>query len=137
MTSTDEPQNPDNNMTDSPPDAAEVMKSEFSSGTDGVKTKALFLPEEMDIYVNKVTLDAYIFHGKEIDYNSLERLEYDPMDYAVTVVHKDGTIQDLGVKIQWLVRPYFTKAKDINIVQTKDGETINGCVVPLVHKVKD
>lgn len=135
--SPDEPQNPDDPTADASPTMAEIMKSEFSSGTEGVKLKSLFLPEEMDIYVNKVTLDSYIFHGKEIDYNSLERLEYDPMDYRVTVVHKDGTTQDLGVKIQWLVRSYFTKSKHINVVQTKDGETIDGCTVPLVHKVKD
>ena len=135
--SPDEPQNPDDPTADASPTMAEIMKSEFSSGTEGVKTKPLFTPEEMDIYVNKVTLDSYIFHGKEIDYNSLERLEYDPMDYRVTVVHKDGTTQDLGVKIQWLVRSYFTKSKHINVVQTKDGETIDGCTVPLVHKVKD
>ena len=135
--SPDEPQNPDDPTAGPPPTMAEAMKSEFSSGTEGVKLKPLFLPEEMDIYVNKVTLDSYIFHGKEIDYNSLERLEYDPMDNRVTVVYKDGTTQDLGVKIQWLVRSYFTKSKHINVVQTKDGETIDGCVVPLVHKVKD
>lgn len=130
----DDPQNPDDETA---PGIGAAMQSEFSSGTEGVKTKPLFTPDEMDIYVNKVTLDSYIFHGKEIDYNSLERLEYDPTDYSVTVVHKDATTQDLGVKIQWLVRSYFTKASDINIVQTKDGETVDGCVVPLVHKVKD
>ena len=135
--SSDDPQNPDNEKPDEAESIADAMKSEFSSGTEGVKSKPLFLPDEMDIYVNKVTLDSYIFHGKEIDYNALERLEYDPTDYSVTVVYKDGTTQDLGVKIQWLVRSYFTKSKDINVVRTKDGETVDGCVVPLVHKVKD
>ena len=50
--SPDDPQNPDDPNADTPPSMAEIMKSEFSSGTEGVKAKALFLPEEMDIYVN-------------------------------------------------------------------------------------
>ena len=110
------------------------IRGEWNADTDGGRAKHLFLPEELDIYVNKVTLEAYIFHSKKVEYDTLERLEYDPSDYSVAVVKKDGTRMDLGVKIQWLVRPYFTKANEIHIVQTKDGESINGTVVPLVHK---
>ncbi len=96
----------------------------------------LFLPEEMDIYCNKVTREVFIFHGKVVDYDKLDYLEYDPVDYSVDVVMKDGKRMDLGVKIQWLVRPYFTKAPEIMIVQTKDGESVNGTNVPLKHKEK-
>ena len=46
----------------------------------------------------------------------------------------DNTRLDLGVKIQWLVRPYFTKVQEVSIVQTKDREPIDGTVVPLIHK---
>jgi hypothetical protein len=111
-----------------------TIKQEWESGSGS--DLVLFKPEEMDIYVNKVTLEAYIFHSKTIDYAGLERLEYDPADHSVVVIRKDGVRMDLGVKIQWLVRPYFTKAQEINIVQTKDGKSIDGVIVPLVHKAK-
>lgn len=112
----------------------DALRKEFAPGQSGEPLEALFKPEEMDIYVNKLTLASYIFHGKPIDYKSLERLEYDPKDHSVDVVRKDGTRLDLGVKIQWLVRSYFTKSTEIHIVQTKDGESIDGTTVPLVHK---
>jgi hypothetical protein len=105
---------------------------ESGSGFEG----ALFRPEELDIYVNKATSEAYIFHGKKIDYTALANLEYDPDDNSVTVVQKDGKRLDLGVKIQWLVRPYFVKAQQVNVVQTKDGKSIDGVVLPLIHKQK-
>ena len=111
-----------------------TIKDDWGSGSKGKTTDALFTPEELDIYVNKVTLEAYIFHGKSVDYDTLDRLEYDPKGHTVDVVKKDGTRLDLGVKIQWLVRPYFSKAEEINVVQTKDGESINGTVLPIAHK---
>ena len=77
------------------------------SGSD---KPALFKPEEMDIYCKKSTLECYIFHSQKVDYEKLDYLEYDPKTYTVDVVMKDGSRMDLGVKIQWLVRPYFTKA---------------------------
>ncbi|MCC7305479.1 MAG: hypothetical protein IT558_04375 [Alphaproteobacteria bacterium] len=94
----------------------------------------LFKPEELDIYCNKVTLEAYIFHGKNVDYDSIDHLEYDHREHIVDVFLKDGTVMDLGVKIQWLVRPYFSRAQEINIVQTKNGESIDGRIMPLVHR---
>ena len=113
-----------------------TIKDAFARGSAGKPVGKLFEPDELDIYVNKVTLEAYIFHGKEIDYASLDHLEYDPLDHGVDVVRKDGTVTDLGVKIQWLVRPYFVKAKEIQIVQTKEGESIDGTTIPLIHKGK-
>jgi hypothetical protein len=113
-----------------------TIKKEFDPGSKGKPSGTLFAPDEMDIYVNKVTLEAYIFHGKEVDYESLDRLEYDSSTHMVDVVKKDGTRLDLGVKIQWLVRPYFTKAEEINIVRTKDGNSIDGKIIPLIHKDK-
>ncbi len=112
------------------------LKKEFGSGqgSQAETLGVLFTPDEMDIYVNKVTLDAYIFHGKKIEYEILDYLEYNPADHSVLVHKKDKTSIPLGVKIQWLVRPYFTKSKEVSIVQTKDGQSIDGTVVPLVHK---
>lgn len=109
--------------------AKDAFKPEQGSGKPG-----LFTADEMDIYCNKVTLEAYIFHGKEVEYDPIAYLEYDPTEKRVDVVMKDSTRLDLGVKIQWLVRPYFTKAKEVSIVQTKDREPIDGTVVPLIHK---
>ena len=112
-----------------------TIKKDWETGKEDSK-HSLFTPEELDIYVNKITIEAYIFHGKDIDYQSLERMEYDPENYSVTVIKKDGTQVDLGVKIQWLIRPHFTRAHEINIVQTKEGKSINGTVIPLIHKTK-
>lgn len=109
------------------------MKDAFKSGKKSKKA-ALFTAEEMDIYCNKVTLESYIFHGKDVDYDPIHYLEYDPKEKRVDVVMKDGSRLDLGVKIQWLVRPYFTKAKEVSIVQTKDREPIDGTIVPIIHK---
>lgn len=108
------------------------MKSAFDSGPNQT-SGALFDPKEFDIYVNKITLEAYIFHAKPVEHN-IVRFEYDPTDHSVTVVKEDGTRLDLGAKIQWLVRPYFTKAREIAVVQTKDGEALEGFMVPLFHK---
>ncbi len=96
----------------------------------------LFTADEMDIYCNKITKEAFIFHAKTINYDELERMEYNHKDYSVTVFKKDGTAIDLGVKIQWLIRPYFSKAVEVQIVQTKDGTAVNGTFIPLSHKGK-
>lgn len=90
----------------------------------------------MEIFCNKITKETFIFHGKDVDYESLERAEYNPKDYSVEIFKKDGTSVDLGVKIQWLLRPYFTKSNEIQIIQTKDREAVNGTFIPLTHKGK-
>lgn len=97
----------------------------------------LFLPDELDIYANKLTYETFIFHSKKIDYGSMSYLEYHPDSFQVSIHYKDGRVQDLGVKIQWLVRPYLSKAREISIVRTRDGDAIDGAVIPLVHKSKE
>lgn len=94
----------------------------------------LFTEDEMDIYCEKLTRETYIFHGKDIDYKKLKYLEYDPDEHTVDVVLKDGSRLDLGVKIMWLVRPYFSRAEFVQIVRTKNGEAVDGTDLPLVHK---
>jgi hypothetical protein len=118
---------------DQEPSKPSSMKDAFKPGQSAEKP-ALFTADEMDIYCNKVTLETYIFHGKEVDYEPIHYLEYDPKEKRVDIVMKDKTRMDLGVKIQWLVRPYFTKAKEVSIVQTKNREPIDGTVVPVIHK---
>tara|TARA_B100002003_G_C14021453_1_gene492562 strand:- start:330 stop:704 length:375 start_codon:yes stop_codon:yes gene_type:complete len=110
------------------------IKSAFSPGKT-TSSGTLFAPEEFDIYVNKITMEAYIFHAIPVK-QDISRLEYNPKDHSVTVVKKDGTQMDLGAKVQWLVRPYFTKAREVGIVQTKDGEILDGFMVPIIHKEK-
>lgn len=110
------------------------MKEAFSPGQTQ-SSGALFDPKEFDIYVNKITKETYIFHIKPIQ-QDIARLEYDPDDHSVTVVKKDGTQMDLGAKLQWLVRPHFIKSKEVGIVQTKDGDAVDGFMVPLVIKNK-
>lgn len=122
-------------MSSEDKDKASIKKAWGPKGKQGGKP-ALFKPEEMDIYCNKVTREVFIFHGKNVDYDAIDYLEYDSADHTVDVVMKNATRLDLGVKIQWLVRPYFTKAPEIMIVQTKDGESINGISVILKHKEK-
>jgi hypothetical protein len=123
------------NDKDNKPNKSKGIKGAFTPGEARDKP-SLFMPEEMDIYCNKMTKEAFIFHGKTIDYKALERMEYDPDDYSVDVFMKDGSVLDLGVKIQWLIRPYFTKATEVQIVQTKDGEAVDGTFIPITHKGK-
>jgi hypothetical protein len=120
-------------MTDDQKPKKGSIKDVFLPGK-AVDRSVLFQPDEMDIYCNKVTKETFIFHGKDVDYETLERLEYNPKTYAVTVFRKDGSTLDLGVKVQWLVRPYFSKATEVQIVQTKDGKAINGTFLPITHK---
>ncbi len=122
-------------MSDDTEHKKDSIKDAFTPG-EAKDKPSLFLPDEMDIYCNKITKEAFVFHGKVIDYDTLERMEYDTKDHSVDVFMKDGRVLDLGVKIQWLIRPYFTKAEEVQIVQTKDGEAINGTFIPITHKSK-
>ncbi|MGQ0528135.1 MAG: hypothetical protein ACT4OY_08950 [Alphaproteobacteria bacterium] len=97
---------------------------------------ALFQPKEINLYADKQTLEAFIFHDKKIDYDTIERLEYDPDKFTVDVIMKNGAVWDLGVKLQWLIRPYFTKVAEVMVVQTKDGQSIDGRLIPFIHKEK-
>lgn len=92
----------------------------------------LFQHEEFDIFVNKLPpVQAYIFHGKVIDYDSISHLEYHYQDNWVAVVLKNGQRLDLGAYVQWLVRPYWRLAEEIHIVRTEDGNSVEGTTVPL------
>ncbi len=95
---------------------------------------ALFKPEELDLYCNKVTAEAFIFHGKVIDYDQIDHFEYDHRTYTVDVVFTNGAVMDLGVRVEWIVRPYFSRAREVTIAQTQDGKSVRGVALPLVHK---
>jgi len=96
----------------------------------------MFQPDELDLYVNKVTLESFVFHGKELNYDELERAEYDPKNFTVNIFKTDGSEIDLGIKIQWLIRAYWSKSPNLYFVQTKDGKSIRGKSIPMTHKGK-
>jgi hypothetical protein len=94
----------------------------------------LFMEDEVDIYCNKMTNEAFVFHTIELDYKALERMEYNHDSFRATVFMRDGRELDLGVKIQWLIRPYFSKAQEVQIIRTVDGEPVDGTFIPLSHR---
>lgn len=126
-------------MTDNTPDENKsVITKTFVAGS-GVQDGALlplFTPDEMDIYVNKITGENYIFYGKKID-TDIKHIEFDHESCRMTVEMNDGRRMDLGVRIQWLIRPYIKKEQEIAVVRTKDGETIDGITVPVIHTNKE
>ena len=107
-----------------------------STSTDEHGNEVLFLPEELDIYINKLTLEAYIFHAKPVA-DDIAKLEFDWKTHHVTVHKKGGKTLDLGVKIQWMIRPHFKKINELSIVKVKDGEALDGFQVPVVHINRD
>lgn len=116
-------------------DDKKLAKS-WGAGSGAIKAP-LFLPDEMDIYTNKLTYETFIFHGKVIDYTQLDHIVYNAQDYSMTVHHKDGRTQDLGIKVQWLLRPYIKHANEISIVRTQDKVSVDGVIIPLVHAQPD
>ena len=109
-------------------DLARVAPFPSPPSTSGV----LFEPKELDIYVKKANFKAFIFHGKAIDYNSILHLEYHYQDNWVIVVLKNGDRLDLGVHIQWLIRPCWRLASGVTIAQTRNGKTISSRYFPMV-----
>lgn len=98
----------------------------LAKGTNG----RLFLPEEVFPCIEPRTLEAYIFHKKEISYQ-ISYLDYVPESRSVVVVMHDETRLDLGVKLRWWARPHFMKAEQVKIVRAEDGKVLGTVVVPL------
>lgn len=90
-------------------------------------------PKDFDIYCDREAGQNYIFHTGELNC-TIDHLEYDPENQRITVHTNDGQKLDLGVRIQWLVRPYIAKEQDIFIVRTENGQMVEGIEVRL--KVK-
>lgn len=116
--------------TPAPPSMGKHWGSGFGSGR-----KALFeKPEDFDIFCDKNKNVNYIFHGPDLNC-TIDHLEYDPETQRITVVTNDSQRLDLGARIEWLVRPYIAKEQYLFIIQTKDGEPIEGVEVHL--RIKD
>lgn len=93
----------------------------------------LFSPDDFDIYCDREKEITYIFHGTDISRLNISRLEFHTSEFWAAVILDDGRRLDLGASIRWLVRGEWFKAKNIFIIQTKDGETIGGIEVPKVN----
>lgn len=116
-----------------------IEKQSFTKewGSSMKRTKSLFKPEDFDIFCDKETGLTYIFHAPELGC-TIDFMEYNPETQRVTVFTKDGQKMDLGVRIQWLIRPYFAKAQDIFVIRTKDGQALDGVEVELrIKAVED
>ena len=96
----------------------------------------LFCPDEFDIYVNKSTYEANVYHGKMIAHGKIKNLIYLPEDHSVIVQFMKRFKLDIGVKLDWMVRSYFCAATEVSIVRTKDGKEVERTTVPLKIGVK-
>jgi hypothetical protein len=92
-------------------------------------TARLFHPDQMDIYCNKRTREVFVFHGIEVNYADIERLEYHYTEHWVAVILHGGQRLDLGVRIQWLIRPHWERTAEVMIVRTREGESVDGTTV--------
>ena len=120
-------------MDDAPIPSETTLSKNWDLSAPADYGDVLFKPEEMDLFGNKATCEIFVFHGKIVNYAAFERAEYDGDAFSVTIVHKDGRRLNLGIALGWEVRPYVARATEITFVQTKDGESVNGAAVPLVH----
>ncbi len=110
------------------------MGKDWGSGFGSGRSKLFEKPEDFDIYCDRERGVNYIFHAPELNC-TIDYLEYDPDTQRITVLTNDRQRLDLGAKIQWLVRPYIAKEQYLFIIQTKDGEAIDGVEVHL--KIKE
>ena len=113
--------------------APKSMGDDWGSGQGSGRKKLFNNPDDLDIYCDRERGQNYIFHGPELGC-TIDHLEYDPETYRITVVTNDRQRLDLGVRIQWLVRPYIAKEQDLYIIRTEDGQAIDGVEVHLTIK---
>jgi hypothetical protein len=97
-----------------------------------VAPSVLFKPGEFDLYVNPQNQDTYIFHGPRLS-SVLSQAHYDWDSHRITLVGSDGAQFDLGIVVTPMLRPYLEREERLYVVQTKDGEAVDGVEIPL-HK---
>lgn len=108
-------------------DAKATRHVGLAPGTSGT----LFAPSQLDIFVKKtLPPQVWIFHGKEINLR-LVRLDYHPQEHWVCVHSEDGSSLDLGVKIRWLIRPFWEDATEVIVARTEQGRVVEQVVLPL------
>lgn len=94
--------------------------------------RVMFQHNEFDVFVDRETIEAWIFHGPWIDHEALAYLEYHYQDQWVALVFRDGSRGDLGAPIRWLIRPYWREAEFVCVAQTRDGAVVSETTVPLL-----
>ncbi len=110
------------------------MGDDWGSGFGSGRTKLFESSNDFDIFCDHSNGVNYIFHGPELGC-TIDHLEYDPETCRITVITNDSQRLDLGVRIQWLVRPHIAKEQDLFIIRTENGESIGGFEVSL--KIKE
>jgi hypothetical protein len=97
-----------------------------------VRDPVLFKPDELDIYTNRVTNEAWIFHAPPISIE-IREVEYDHKGKRMTFISEEGKRYDLGVKIQSLIRPTIEKISHIVVTQLTDGMPVSWFDAPVRH----
>lgn len=110
------------------------MTSSWGTGMGKGRTVLFDDPNAVDIYCDRNKNVNYIFHLQPLDC-TIDYMEYDHDTQCITVFTTDGQKLDLGVRIQWLVRPYIARAQELLVIQTKDGKMVDGVAVNL--RIKD
>ncbi len=97
-----------------------------------VKDPYLFRPDDLDIYTNRVTGEAWIFHAPPISIE-ISEVEYHHKTKRMVFVSKEGKRYDLGVKIQPLIRATIEKISSIVVTQVTDGMPVSWFSCPVKH----
>lgn len=92
----------------------------------------LFKSSEIDIYTNRVTNEAWIFHSPPISLE-IAKVEYNHKTRRMTFITEGGQRHDLGVKIQPLIRPTIEKISKIVVTQLTDGMPVSWFSAPVRH----
>ena len=92
----------------------------------------LFLEEEVDLYIKTDSHEAYVFHGKHIDYGAIDHLVFRHEERRIAVYLKNGSILDLGVRVEYLVRQPLRHASKVYIVRTEMNVSKDGIEVPFI-----
>jgi hypothetical protein len=101
-------------------------------GWGKAREPALFKPDEIDIFTNRKTHEAWIFHSPPLSIE-ISEVVYDHKSKRMTFVSKEGKRYDLGVKIQSLIRPTIEKIDHIVVTQITDGLPISWFSAPVRH----
>lgn len=91
----------------------------------------LFTPEEVTEYCDRLTRAVTLFHQKQVAYSEIAHLEYDRKAALMTVVAADGARIPYGVPIHLELQPYFCEAQRITLERTRNGESMEQCILLL------
>ena len=98
--------------------------------------KSLFLVEEVDLFTRPSTNEYFIFHGKFVDYSLLKSFELHYDQNRIKVNLLNGHTLDLGIELKQRIMRNLSKASHVDIIRTRDGESIERLRLPIQH-IKD